>query len=143
MENTNNPFVEYNRTLDAKQVKVPAFPKTKQFLFKLSDEAVGNLESILDLYVPPARSFQARIANLLEQIGLFSLTVSRPDENILDEESGITTGQCRESGYEDGFQGNPQTFLVLMRNPTLINTVFHHAYLRGFFEGNYIKGLRK
>jgi hypothetical protein len=126
---SNNPFVIHSN----EKTDIPSFKRNKHFNVYISEEAYTNLLSLLAKFQLPASSLG--VSFLLERIGLFALTV-QPPELVTDAESGFTTEDCRESGYMDAMEGNPQRFLLLFGK---MNDVFQEQYLRGYMEGNYIK----
>jgi hypothetical protein len=126
---SNNPFVIHSN----EKTDIPPFKRDKHFNVYVSKEAYTNLLSILAKFQLPTSSLG--VSFLLERIGLFALTV-QPQELVTDTESGFTTEDCRESGYMDALEGNPQRFLLLFGK---MNDVFQEQYLRGYMEGNYIK----
>lgn len=129
MDELTNPFL-----LDESKLNIPKFPKKRTFTITLSDEAIYNLERTLTRYNLPMS--YSGISRLLESIGVLALNVTIPT-TITDEESGITTEDCRISGFEDAMEGNPQRFIQLFGN---MNTdAFQDSYIRGYLEGNYVK----
>ena len=122
MEDQTNPYILYNNH--------PKFPRKKRISFVVSNEAYNELQILGEKLTTTGQ-----LADLLEEIGLHLLTVS-PYENIVDNESGVTTDECRQSGYEDGRMGNPQIFFQIYGK---LKTPFESAYTRGFIEGSYIR----
>jgi|SRR5688572_4094828 len=133
MENTN-PFVEINNTIDSDIITVPRFKKTVQVLIRFSPEAFERLQHLAEQYT--GSKTKSAIGDLLEQIGLYALNIEIP-KSMTDTESGVTTEDCRHSGYIDGLQGNPDYFLAMFSNK--LTSEFHMAYMRGYFEGNAIR----
>lgn len=130
-----NPFVEPNPD---NTTNFPKFPRKLRITVSISEETYAKLLELTTLYT--GRSKQKSISILLEQIGTYALHVERP-ENKIDPESGATTEQCRQSGYEDGLLGNPVYFLHMFRNHT--DSVFQSAYMRGYYEGNFIRNYER
>lgn len=128
MEQTN-PFITFNR--DALQV--PNFPKNTKFIITISEEAATNLKTILQRR--GITMSNKGLSKLIEAIGLFTITLTENPTEI-DPESGVTVEDCRQAGYSDAIEGNPQRFLMLFGKT---NNVFQDQYLRGYLEGNFIK----
>lgn len=132
---TNNPFIEYNETLPDNLVSIPKFPKDKLIHIRISEEAYTQLLLIGSRFSASANATTV-ISTLLEKIGLFVLNVEHPKE-FIDEESGVTTSDCRQSGFEDGLNGNPTYFLQMFQKK--LDTRFEQAYMRGYYEGSFIR----
>lgn len=128
-----NPFLEYNELKT--DITYPHYPKTRKIRVALSNEAVDQLMVIGEKY-SNTDSIGGIISELLEQIALYYVVLEDPKESI-DPESNISTTDCRASGYEDGLMGNPSYFIQLYGKD--LSDVFQRAYLRGWFEGNYIR----
>lgn len=123
-----NPFTEFNDALET--LSYPKFTRPHKYTISLSDEALSGIEKLLAKHKLP------NISTLLEIIGLHVLTVV-PYEQTIDDETGITSEEIRQIGYEDGFNGNSKEFVELFSRQ--YNTLLQQAYLRGFYEGNYIR----
>lgn len=129
-----NPFVVANEDKSLLTQTIPNFPKTNKFTVYLSEEATTVILKMLN-YNDNIKYASTKIAFLLELIGMCAVNLVEPPIEV-DEESGVTTEQCRQSGYEDGLMGNPSYFAAIYGN---MKDSFQQAYLRGFFEGNFIR----
>lgn len=131
---SENPFISFNAERSDSINIVPSFKKNKGISIRISEEAYSNLRTILDRYTH-CKNEARDVSELLEHIGLGALMVI-PFPRVIDRESGVSTDDCRESGFHDGLNGNPQYFLAIYGNQ---GSVYHQAYLRGFLEGNFIR----
>ena len=133
-----NPFIEANENRSRYEQRIPNFPRTTQISIRLSEETITVILKMLG-YDHNDRNASRHISDFLEQIGMCALLVTEIPLEI-DEESGVTTEDCRQSGYEDGMLGNPKYFATIYGN---MRDVFQQSYLRGFFEGNFIRNAGK
>lgn len=121
--------LEHNPFEDNSDFK-PKFAK-KPRSFYISDEAHDTLVNIAKQLIGE----QATVSHLLEYIGLCLFTI-KPFEDSIDPESGITTEDCRKSGYLDAKLGNLPIFLQIYGK---MKTDFEYAYMRGYFEGKFLR----
>lgn len=128
---TENPFVRYNEAQETEAQVIPKFKHTISKTIKVSEEAYTHLNALAQRFTGRENS----ISELLEQIGLCALHLEQPKYTV-DEESGTTTEQCRQSGFEDGFHGENTIFLQLYGR---LKGEFQSAYIRGWYEGRYIR----
>jgi hypothetical protein len=126
---TDNPFIAYNEAHDSNDPTIPKFDRPIKLSIRLSREAYERLK----ILTGEANSKQ--VSYLLEQIGLYALDVCPPSFEV-DSESDTSTEDCRQSGFEDGYNGDPSFALRLYGNAI---GAFQNAYLRGYYEGNYIR----
>lgn len=126
---TENPFIEYNKQLETP--KIPRFNKTTHIQGRLSEEAYEYLKALSLRFTGKDNPI-----NLLELIGLCILHLEGEDSVAIDEDSGVTTEDCRQSGFEDAMRRDPKYFLALYGKA---QTRFHEAYLRGYYEGSFIR----
>jgi hypothetical protein len=138
MEPTENPFVFYNDEKSTSHIVIPLFPRKVKVQVTISEEAWERLRFLIARYTDSAETARG-LSDLLERIGVFALSIFEP-ENIIDEESGISVEDCRNSGYLDAIQGNPSTFLALFGKD--LTDKHQEAYMRGYYEGNYINSKR-
>lgn len=134
---SSNPFTELEE--DRNKPRVPMFPHKKSVTVRISVEASDQILKLIQKHTPYGIDTPAGYSALLELIGMYALTVRLPTEQV-DEESQITTSDCRQSGFEDALQGNPQTMLRLY-NAQLADA-FQEQYLRGFFEGSFVRNAK-
>lgn len=129
-----NPFISFNEERSDSINIVPSFKKNKTVNVRISEEAYDNLRTILDRYTH-CRNEARDVSELIEHIGLGALMVI-PFPRVVDRESGVSTDDCRESGFHDGLNGNPQYFLAIYGQD---GSVYHRSYLRGYLEGAFIR----
>lgn len=134
LDEIQNPFATYKEETGIE--RAPKFARTKMAAIRISEEANIQLHVLAHNLIGKG----SRISDLMEYIGLSALIVSKP-QNIVDEESGVSTDQCRQSGYEDGFLGDPTRFVAMFGKQ--LNDDFQQAYMRGFFEGNFVRNSMK
>jgi hypothetical protein len=129
-----NPFIEMNE--GRTDLFIPKFKTAKRVIvpISLSEEALKHLEKII-LEKANSKKFSLGVSNLLEKIGLGVLVVLEP-KNLIDPESGVSTEECRQAGYEDGLAKEYSRFIQLFGN---IGDEFQQAYVRGYFEGSFIR----
>lgn len=128
---TENPFITYNNEKTDDNEVIPKFNRTKRIAISLSEEAYTKVTQLAMKYTN-----NANISVLLEHIGLYALDLEKPT-NVIDEKSGISTDDCRQAGFEDGLQGNPEFFIALFGKD--LSDKHQRAYIRGYYEGNYIR----
>lgn len=132
-----NPFTELEQS-DG-HVRIPTFPRNKKFTIRISHEANDQIVKLIKKYTPYNEDSPEGYATLLELIGMYALTVKPPTPQI-DEESQVTTEDCRQSGFEDALEGNPAKLLQLYN--IQLSSEFEEQYLRGWFEGNFVRNKR-
>lgn len=130
-----NPYPEYNENKSDDSAVIPKFKRDVKLTVKISKETHQQLLALAQKY-STSKFPEIALGDLLEQIGLFALEVNRPTTKI-DEESGISTDEFRQMGFDDATLGNSQLFLSMFGKQ--LSDEFQAAYMRGFMEGNYIR----
>lgn len=131
MIDTENPFVRFNEDTETQEQVIPKFNRTVARNIRISEEAMTHLKSLAYRFTGK----EDNLSGLLEQIGLCALYVDKPKVEI-DNESGTNTEECRQSGYLDGLHGENSIFLQLYGR---LQGEFQAAYVRGWYEGRYIR----
>jgi hypothetical protein len=126
-----NPFIEYNENVK-NGVVLPKYPRSKRISTRISPEAEIKLRKVLEEYVG-TDELTIGVSNLLECIGMGALLIKNPEE-LIDPESQVSITECRQSGYEDGYNGETDIFVQVVSQ---LSDEFQTAYLRGFLEGSY------
>lgn len=134
-----NPYPEYNENKSDDSAVIPKFHRDVHLKLTVSNEAHQQLLALAQKY-SKAKDSNIALCDLLEQIGLFALCVSRPTLKV-DEESNLSTEDFRQMGFDDAVLGNPQLFLNMFGKP--LTDDFQSAYMRGFMEGNHIRSRKR
>lgn len=134
----DNPFKLIQDSSTLKKQLIPEFAKDIQLTIRISSEACIGLGKVLATYTDSTNT-NVKFSQLLEQIGLLALEV-RPFQECIDEESGVSTEDCRQSGFNDGYEGQVSYFQAAVQN---LYGPFQSAYVRGFMEGNYVRNRNK
>lgn len=113
-------------------------PHFRQYRINISvsneaHQGLGRIADALDIVGP--RKNTPKLIVLMEAIGLYQLSVDKPTD-IVDEDTNITTRQCREDGYNDALEGRPPDSTYIYG---AITRPYYEAYMRGFFEGKYVR----